>query len=404
MATVVLTQTRKYNVGGVLLDRPFKLRRLGHFGFNVERMDECAHFYIDLLGFRISDLAGPNGERGFFLRYGSDHHAFVLFRKQMVEANAPEAARPHYRPENDINQITWQLQSLREVVDATQYLRDRGLEIRNEGRAGGPGSNWHLYFWDPDEQINELYYGIEQIGWDGFAKPADMRHGWQKAPDGPVAPEFEEIQADLARGADISSGYRHTKPMEARYDVDGILLPRPFKITRIGPVNLFVADVAVTRDYYRDVLGFEVTEEVEWRGETCAFLRCGNEHHSLGLFPKQWRETLGLNTNTSNMSFGLQLANYRQLRDAIAFLRENGVRVETESLPPELHPGIDYAACAFDPDGHCLLLYYSMEQLGWDGRPRPKELRRPVDPSAWPEELEPLSDTYTGEPFLGPWA
>ena len=37
-------------------------------------------------------------------------------------------------------------------------------------------------------------------------------------------------------------------------------------------------------------------------------------------------------------------------------------------------------------------------------RPRPKELRRKVDPKNWPEMLEPLSDTYTGEPFIGPWA
>ena len=26
---------KKYNVGGVALDRPFKIRRLGHFGFNA---------------------------------------------------------------------------------------------------------------------------------------------------------------------------------------------------------------------------------------------------------------------------------------------------------------------------------------------------------------------------------
>jgi hypothetical protein len=45
-----------------------------------------------------------------------------------------------------------------------------------------------------------------------------------------------------------------------------------------------------------------------------------------------------------------------------------------------------------------------MEQVGWDGRARPKELRRKVDPNNWPEMLEPLSDTYTGEPFIGPWA
>jgi hypothetical protein len=122
------------------------------------------------------------------------------------------------------------------------------------------------------------------------------------------------------------------------------------------------------------------------------------------LFPKSWRKKLGLSETTSNMSFGLQLANYQQLKAAVDFLRANDVRVETDTIPPELHPGIDYAAYAFDPDGHCLELYCYMEQLGWDGRPRPKELRREVDPKSWPEMLEPLSDTYTGEPFIGPWA
>ena len=102
------------------------------------------------------------------------------------------------------------------------------------------------------------------------------------------------------------------------------------------------------------------------------------------------------------MSFGLQLANYRQLRDAVTFLRDHGVQV-TEAVPSDLYPGIDYAAHVLDPDGHCIQLYCYMEQIGWDGRPRPKEQRRNVEPGDWPEALEPLQDTYHGEPFLGPW-
>ena len=39
------TQQRTYDVGGVKLDRPFKIRRLGHFGFNVTKMEESKHFY-----------------------------------------------------------------------------------------------------------------------------------------------------------------------------------------------------------------------------------------------------------------------------------------------------------------------------------------------------------------------
>ena len=81
------------------------------------------------------------------------------------------------------------------------------------------------------------------------------------------------------------------------------------------------------------------------------------------------------------------------------------MRVETEIIPAELHPGIDYAAYAFDPDGDCLELYYYMEQVGWDGRPRPKEMQAAKSiRHNWPEILEPLSDTFSGEPFVGPWA
>jgi hypothetical protein len=44
-----------------------------------------------------------------------------------------------------------------------------------------------------------------------------------------------------------------------------------------------------------------------------------------------------------------------------------------------------------------------MEQLGWDGKPKPKELRKPRKLSDWPEALENDPNAYIGEPFLGPW-
>jgi hypothetical protein len=102
------------------------------------------------------------------------------------------------------------------------------------------------------------------------------------------------------------------------------------------------------------------------------------------------------------MSFGLQVASYRQLRDAVAFLERAGVRVRR--LPPELSPGIDYSAFAIDPDGHALQLYYYMEQIGWDGKPRPASQRPQVDHANWPESVPAASDSYAGEIFLGPWS
>ena len=391
----------KYNVGGVALDRPFKIRRLGHFGFNAADLEASRHFYFDLLGFFVTEPAGA----GFFGRHAGDHHSFALFdKKKFNDRQYGGDNAKHFRPENDINQITWQVQSVTEMAQASQYFRDLKVEIMREGRAGGGGSQFHLYVWAPDEQIFELYYGIEQISWNGYARPAPMRHGTPDPPHEPQLPDYELVQTDFAKGISVLDGHRWVNPLPLKYNVDGVLLPQPFKITRVGPVKLFVDDYEALKRWHTEVLGFTLTEEVEWQGERCAFLRCANEHHSLGLFPKSWRRKLGLSETTSNMSFGLQLANYQQLKAAVTFLRDHGVRVETDIIPPELHPGIDYAAYAFDPDGHCLELYFYMEQLGWDGRPRPIESRRTADPKNWPEILEPLSDTYTGEPFIGPWA
>src|SRR2546426_5085836 len=68
----------KYNVGGVTLDQPFKIRRLGHFGFNASDLEASKRFYFDLLGFFITEPAGA----GFFGRHAGDHHSFALFDKK----------------------------------------------------------------------------------------------------------------------------------------------------------------------------------------------------------------------------------------------------------------------------------------------------------------------------------
>jgi catechol 2,3-dioxygenase-like lactoylglutathione lyase family enzyme len=402
--------SEKFNVGGVLLNQPFKIRRLGHFGFNLVHMDEGVRFYIDLLGFRVSDVmdyskrakspdqvAGLGDPNGYFTRYGTDHHAMVLFPKRVRDALGRSE-----KPGVTVNQITWQVGSLSEVGNAIQWFVDRGVMIQRSGR-DMPGSNWHTYLFDPDGHQNELYYGIEQIGWNGYSKPKVMYdRGFNEPPSLPQISEQQEVQDALAKNVDLLSGYRYVERLPANYDVDGMLLPRPFKVVRLGPVNLFVENLEAAEGFYRETLGFTVTEQVVWKGHRCLFLRCNTEHHSLALFPLALREVLGLSAHSKCAVFGLQLANYRQLRDAVKFLKDHSVKL-SEAIPPELHPGIDYAAHVLDPDGHCIRLYHAMEQIGWDGKPRPKDLRTPRPVADWPETLEADGDAYLGEPFLGPW-
>ena len=163
----------QYNVGGVLLPRPFKIRRLGHFGFKLSRLEEGLRFYTQLLGFRVTDeldlsrlpgvppaLARLQDPRVVFTSHGSDHHSLLLAPKSLGSMMGDDAGFPDIT----VNQITWQVGTLEEVVNAYQFLKERGIKIRRVGR-DMPGRNWHVYFCDPDGHTIELYYGIEQVGW-----------------------------------------------------------------------------------------------------------------------------------------------------------------------------------------------------------------------------------------------
>ena len=314
--------TQRYNVGGIYLQRPFKIRRLGHFGFNVEKLPEGRQFYGDLLGFTASDTldfsrapwfpkdADLGDPRGYFMRYGTDHHAFVLFPKRVMDHRADRK----FAPEVTINQITWQCGSLKEIADAHTYFEEQQVRIQRVGR-DMPGSNWHVYVYDPDGHTNEFYYGIEQVGWNRLSKPRDMYYrGFNEKPTLPQMSEAAELAEAIDKGIDVYSGHRPGETLAATYDVEGVLLPRPFKITKVGPVSLFVEDVDRAENFYTERLGFVRSEEAVYRGGRCVFLRCGAEHHSVGLFPKELRRTLGLSERTTCMSFGVEVGNYAQLR------------------------------------------------------------------------------------------
>ena len=403
-----MSEQGDFDLGGVRWPRPFRIRRLGHFGVNVADPERSRDFYCRLLGFRVSDPLDfahrlPEDKRahvgptvGYFARHGTDHHSFVFFPKGAYQALNPWATRP----QGTVNQITWQVGSLQEVSDAFDWFSARGRPIRRAGR-DLPGSNWHFYPPDPEGHTNELYYGIEQIGWDGYSKPREM-YGvrYAKPPELPHKSELAEVALATAQGIPIEKGLRASEPGDEKYNVGGILLARPFKIVRHGPVRLFADDMAAMVSFYRDDLGLTITEEVEYRGHRCVFLRANTEHHSLALYPVALREHLELISHTTLMSFGVQVGSYNQLRDAVDFLRREGVKVRM--LPPELSPGIDYSAFAIDADGFAFQLYYYMEQIGWDGKPRPAHLRPKVDNANWPPSVAGLSDSFLGEPFLGP--
>jgi catechol 2,3-dioxygenase-like lactoylglutathione lyase family enzyme len=398
-----------YCVGGIAYPRPFKIRRLGHFGFNLNDVGKGVDFYGRLLGFRVTDdldvskipdfsaLASKvTDPRIIFMTHGTDHHAFLIAHRSLGAIFGDDAGSKDIT----LNQITWQVGTLEEVVKGAEYFRAKGVEIRRVGR-DMPGSNWHVYVRDPDGHTIELYYGMEQIGWDARSKPFPMYYRrFDEAPTLPQMSEAMERAEARAKEIDIFAGRAvEDVARNGTYPVGGVLLPRPFKITRLGPMKIFVRDIAASEKFYTEILGFVRTEDVTFKGQRCVFLRAGTEHHSMALIPVSLREALGLSGHTSNMSVGLELGGYDQLRNAVAHLKQAGARFI--DVPAELSPGIDYCAHVQDHDGHCLQLYYYMEQIGWDGKPRPAAMRRTVAKD-WPEMLEPMSDTYSDQSYLGP--
>ena len=242
MTTSVQT---KYDVGGVLLDRPFKIRRLGHFGFNVVDIDEARHFYIDLLGFIISDEASfpasliPElSELGTRRLLHPLRHRPPRLRalQQARHGRAAGCAAAAASPDVTINQITWQVGSLGEVGNARRLVRaSRASRSQRAGR-DMPGSNWHTYVLDPDGHTNELYYGIEQVGWDGYSKPrrcttaaSTRRRRCRRSPSS------TRCSRRWRRASTCSPATATSRRLPATYDVDGVLLPRPFKIVQDRP-------------------------------------------------------------------------------------------------------------------------------------------------------------------------
>jgi catechol 2,3-dioxygenase-like lactoylglutathione lyase family enzyme len=401
---------QRYDVGGVLLERPFRIQRIGHFGFNVDDVDACLAFYSGALGLRVTDVldlaprfpapgvpAHIKQTKAYFLNHGSDHHSFALFPKPVLDALGGRNEREDIL----VNQISWQVGSLQEVRDALDWLQRQGNKIHRVGR-DMPGSNWHSYPYDSEGHVNEIYYGMEQIGWNLRSKPRAMyERGFKSRPDLPQVSEYEELRLSEANGVDLSAGHRIHEQWPLDLNVAGVLLARPFKVNKIGPIRLWARDIEREVDCYTRMFGLRITEEVVWKGHRCVFLRANTEHHSIALYPQELQRTIGLPATSSCMSFGLRVGSYQQLRDCVAFLEKRGV--EVRHLPQELLPGMDYTAFAIDPQGHAVQLYAYMETIGWDGRPRPREARRKVSPDApWPATLEPMSDEGDGEVFLGP--
>ncbi|HWU01122.1 MAG TPA: VOC family protein, partial [Novosphingobium sp.] len=302
---------------------------------------------VDDFSARVPELPREHAT-GYFLRCGPDHHTLVIGSQMLVDTREPA------RKGALVNQLSWQIGSLQQVVDGVTYLEEKA-RLRRIGR-DSPGSNWHAYAYCPDGYVNEIYYGMEQIGWDGRSKPAAMSdRAFHSLPPLPQIPEYQEVAEATAREGDLD-GYRHRQEKPAAHAVDGVLLPQPFRLTRLARVCLFVADPEASLPFYRDTLGLTVSERRSVSGHDALFLRIADEHHALVLLPEALKPTLGIGAACS-----LTVASYAQLQAAYAYLVGRGVTIL--DLPQTLSPGIAYGFWVKGPENVAIQIIYGTERF-----------------------------------------
>jgi catechol 2,3-dioxygenase len=128
--------------------------------------------------------------------------------------------------------------------------------------------------------------------------------------------------------------------------------------TRIGHVHLKVADLERALRFYRDVLGFQVTQQI---GNTAAFLSAGGYHHHIAL--NTW-ESLGGSPPPPGSTGLYHLAILYQTRASLANALRRLIETETPLEGASDH-GVSEALYLRDPDGNGVELYYDRPREEW---------------------------------------
>jgi catechol 2,3-dioxygenase len=139
--------------------------------------------------------------------------------------------------------------------------------------------------------------------------------------------------------------------------------PRPIAPgTRIGHGHLKVADLERSIAFYRDVLGFTLTQRY---GPGAAFMAAGGYHHHLGL--NTW-ESLGGGPPAAGTTGLFHLAilypTRADLADALRRLMAGGIPLDGAS-----DHGVSESLYLRDPDGNGLELYRDRPESEWPRNP-----------------------------------
>lgn len=126
----------------------------------------------------------------------------------------------------------------------------------------------------------------------------------------------------------------------------------------VGHVHLKVADLERSIAFYRDILGFEVTQRY---GDAAAFLGAGGYHHHIGL--NTWHSKAGHpppDGHTGLYHAAFLYPDRRRLAEVLKRVVAAGIEVEGAA-----DHGVSEAVYLRDPDGNGVELYRDRAPEDW---------------------------------------
>lgn len=128
--------------------------------------------------------------------------------------------------------------------------------------------------------------------------------------------------------------------------------------TRIGHIHLKVADIERSLAFYRDILGFEVTQRY---GNNAVFISAGGYHHHIGL--NTWHSKGAGPAAVDGVGLYHTAILYPTKKDLVEIVQ----RLQSVNYPftGASDHGVSIAFYLNDPDGNGVELYWDRQKEEW---------------------------------------
>jgi len=162
--------------------------KISHVVLNSSTTDDQVNYFIDVLGFRLSD----SSHMMEFLRCSSDHHSMAIFRNK-----GPS-----------LNHVAYEMPNIDGLMRGAGRMKENGFNIEWGVGRHGPGNNVFSYFIEPNGFVTEYTTEVEQVDdADHVPQPADYWHKIAPIPDrwrtaGPPGPKMRKAMAGDFIGLD----------------------------------------------------------------------------------------------------------------------------------------------------------------------------------------------------------